>query len=499
MAEYQSAYAGKEIDERLGKVPGLETKVGQLSAEIDNKVTAPALPSEAKLREYAALFNGTKDIESFLFFTDPHLVNQTTIPEIKERVIGDLYTIRTYYESTPTNFALCTGDWIDDGYDAAEACFLLGIVSGLWREWFDGGCFAVGNHEYNDCGTELLDTQTVHNLLLPYEANNYYTYDGANTKFFVLDTGLLGYDITEYGWEQIDWLANKLIECDAKYSAIASHIWYVEDTDGTLVLTPFAEAVLQLAQAYNSRDVIELNGKNYVFTEVTGFVEFAIGGHKHVDKVAEEYGIPVILTANVTIAGYGRPTFDLVIANYTDRKIDFIRVGSYNNRTVTLAARSDLVTYTNLVPMSVSPVTDEVYNGVGYKNDTVRSSGAANNYENPRSGYVTTGLIDCHIGVNNDIPDIYIKGNIEFDDTEYSCIAFWGSNKKWLGIYFGTEFTKNVILTKLATGYYKISVQKTTAGVNYPYATWEEDLYFIRLTLKGTGEGLIVTLGEPIE
>ena len=36
--EYQSAYTGKEIDERLGKVPGLETQVGQLSAEIDDKV-----------------------------------------------------------------------------------------------------------------------------------------------------------------------------------------------------------------------------------------------------------------------------------------------------------------------------------------------------------------------------------------------------------------------------------------------------------------------------
>lgn len=33
MAEYQSAYTGKEIDERLGKVPGLETSVSQLSAE----------------------------------------------------------------------------------------------------------------------------------------------------------------------------------------------------------------------------------------------------------------------------------------------------------------------------------------------------------------------------------------------------------------------------------------------------------------------------------
>lgn len=38
--EYQSAYTGKEIDERLGKVPGLETSVSQLSAE---KVSKTAL------------------------------------------------------------------------------------------------------------------------------------------------------------------------------------------------------------------------------------------------------------------------------------------------------------------------------------------------------------------------------------------------------------------------------------------------------------------------
>ena len=32
--EYQSAFTGTQIDERLGKVPGLEESVGRLSAEI---------------------------------------------------------------------------------------------------------------------------------------------------------------------------------------------------------------------------------------------------------------------------------------------------------------------------------------------------------------------------------------------------------------------------------------------------------------------------------
>jgi hypothetical protein len=479
---------------------GLEVVDGKL------KVKGAALLSEGKLRQYAALFNGSEDIESFLFFTDPHLVNKTTLAEIRNNVMNDLQTIRDYYAGTPTSFVLCTGDWIDDDYDGDEACFLLGIVRGLWKRWFDDGCFAVGNHEYNDCGTQLLDVNTVHNLLLPHKENNYYAYDGNKTKFYVLDTGLLGYDHTEYGWEQIDWLAGKLIEDNAEHSAIASHIWYISGTDGTLVLTPFADAVLQLSQAYNGRTTITLNEKSYDFTAATGYVEFVIGGHKHVDKTAEEYGIPVIISANVTINGHGKPTFDLVFADYTNRKIDFVRIGAYSNRTVQLADRgSGDVTYTNLVPTAVSPVADEVYNGVGYKNNTIRSGNADQNYEGEKGGYVLTGIIDCYIKMTNwkTLPTIYVKGNIETDETEYSSVALWMDGKVRKGtLSFIREMNpqSGFIVERLADGYYKMTPTVRDDGkLAILVGMGSGDVTGIQINLKGTGEGLIVTVDEPIE
>lgn len=474
-------------------------EVARIAAKIDR-----TLPSAAKLKQYAALFNGTEEVEGFLFFTDPHLINKTTMDEIPKNVTSDLQTIRDYYANTPTSFALCAGDWIDDDYTGDEACFLLGVVRGLWKTWFGNGCFVIGNHEYNDCGEQILETDTIRNLLLPHEEKNYYTYNGDKTKFYVLDTGRLGYDHTEYGWEQIDWLANALIKDDAKYSAIASHIWYIADTDGTLILTPFADAVLRLAQAYNNRSAITLNEKTYNFAAAIGYVEFAIGGHKHVDKTAEEYGIPVVLSTSVTINGYGTPTFDLVLANYTARKIDFVRIGSYNDRTVSLAERNVVGDYTNLVPAAISPVADEIYNGIGYKNNTVRRGTASENYEGTRSGYVLTGIIDCYIPMYSvkNLPTIYVKGDVEIDGTEYSSIVLWMEDKMRKGVCSNIDLPSSGFTSeKLADGYYKFTVTLTDDGKNLKIlmSLGAGDVVGIQVNLKGTGEGLIVTVNEPIE
>ena len=46
MAEYNSTYTGKEIDERLGKVPSLEASVNQLSSQKANKTEVPTKLSE---------------------------------------------------------------------------------------------------------------------------------------------------------------------------------------------------------------------------------------------------------------------------------------------------------------------------------------------------------------------------------------------------------------------------------------------------------------------
>ena len=475
------------------------TEVERIVAKIDK-----ALPSETKLKQYAALFNGTDEVEGFLFLTDPHVINWTTMSENQKTVTGDLQIIRDYYTSTPTSFVLCTGDWINDDYTGDEACFLLGMVRGLWKTWFDNGCFAVGNHEYNDCGEQILDTNTVHNLLLPHEEKNYYTYDGNRTKFYVLDTGRLGTGHTEYGWEQIDWLAKKLIEDNAEHSAIASHIWYIADEDGTLVLTPFADAVLRLAQAYNDRTTITLNEKTYDFVSATGYVEFAMGGHKHVDKNAEEYGIPVILSTTVTINGYGKPTFDLVLVNYTNRKINFVRIGSHKDRTVLLAQRGDeeYVNYTNLVPTSLATDSDEVYNNIGYKNNTRAASTPAPSYEAEYSGFVRTGLIPYKVSNRPNLPSIYFKGSFHTNYTDPMPMIAWfksdktytRANQLFLEDYSNWPFK----VVELDTGYYRLDFTYNDSGVPKILNSVGYADYFV-LSLAGVGEGLVVTIGEPIE
>ena len=65
----------------------------------------------------------------------------------------------------------------------------------------------------------------------------------------------------------------------------------------------------------------------------------------------------------------------------------------------------DVITYVDLVPSAVSPTSDEVYNGVGYKLDTYLSSSTGHTTSTSNKGtVVATGLIPFATG------DYYIKG-----------------------------------------------------------------------------------------
>lgn len=142
--------------------------------------------------------------------------------------------------------------------------------------------------------------------------------------------------------------------------------------------------------------------------------------------------------------------------------------------------------YTNLVPTSQAADSTEPYNGKGYKNGVyLSSSGGDSSDEN----FVATGYIPYLWRTDN---VIYVKGA---QITDASHIRIYGYSDKGtspLGsaTCSGPNISVYFTMEELEAGnYYRLTpVNNNATGVNW-----------LRLSLVGTGENLIVTVNEPIE
>ena len=355
------AAAQEQIAEMWEQMSGMAGGDGQANIE--------GTDIEQTCIRFAGLLYGTDKAESFLFFTDPHLAGPS--PN-EERMLHYLNALKTYYNATPTTFALCGGDWLNDTepYQTDEdACYKLGRVVAWMNANFDRWYTAIGNHEDNTPfgidgegggqGTNAgLSNATIRNILLPMEENLYYSFDGAHSKCYVLNTSDFTYEndqtMTAYRWEQIAWLAERLKGDDADNSFITMHAGftpYGAASESEWVLSAMATNVLKLCEAYNKGTAITLGGVSYDFTGCTGCMRFILSGHSHVANVAETHnGIPVIGTYNLEYymrEGVDKPTFDLCLADYDAGVLHMVRVGKGGDRSVTMAVRGGL-TYTNL-------------------------------------------------------------------------------------------------------------------------------------------------------
>ena len=147
--------------------------------------------------------------------------------------------------------------------------------------------------------------------------------------------------------------------------------------------------------------------------------------------------------------------------------------------------------YTNLVPTSID--TDgSVFDGTGYKDGVYLSGG---NPTGSDAAITTTGFIPWTKNADGTVSPIYVKG-ATLDSAVSHCrlYTYGGADKDYAmqmkqegnsGTYaWGTHFTYET----LGDQYYKI----TALSVDQVNA-------YVRLSLKGSGANLIVTVGEPIE
>ena len=160
----------------------------------------------------------------------------------------------------------------------------------------------------------------------------YYSFFGTSTKFYVFDSGIdWNTAMSDYRWEQVDWLAQQLLNGNDAHIVLVIHIASVNDTQFQ-ESTPMADNLTKIAQAFNGRTSITLNGQTYNFSGKSGKVHCLLCGNVHSDHYKLLNNIPMYC---ITTAMDG--TFDLVLLDYAAGKLKTVSVGTGSNREMTLA------------------------------------------------------------------------------------------------------------------------------------------------------------------
>lgn len=292
---------------------------------------------------FSAAMRGMTEVDSFLFFTDPHLLQGENYDT---KFIESVEQIKKYYNATPTAFVVCGGDWYGayDTYD--EACYKSAYASAWMRGKFDNYYPIIGNHDTNQSGVNnsndgegILTPETVRNLWNPCRDTNYYSFDGVHAKYYVLDTFGEVQSDSDYMRTQIAWLGDKLKSDDRANSAVLMHIGFTSSdgtfSPGTFVIAPHTEKILQMCAAYNAGEQVTINDVQHDFTGCEGKVRFILSGHTHYDCLDSTTGIPLIATTQLNQSG--GLTFDLCAADYGNLKLQMVRVGDGESRLIDMA------------------------------------------------------------------------------------------------------------------------------------------------------------------
>lgn len=345
---------------------------------------------DSVVNKFCKLADGKDDIETFMFFTDPHLTNMSRYEGMDE-FVRDKYisTLQRYYNSLPLDNCICGGDWLDNAHTSPEACAILGFVDGVMRKLFRNYRPILGNHDTNPYSgnggsadwVNALTYKTVRNLMFRENKETYYSFDGVNTKFYMMNSGMsyvktmTNSTYNQYigpRWEQIAWLGNKLLTDDAANSIIAMHIyanadseeeWFSDETGLRAAgIHEFGYNCKRLAVAYNNRESITLNGITYNFSACTGRVLFILCGHSHLDYVDTSGEIPIVCTTNlegnywdddakVTLKS---ATFDNCLCDLDNMALFAVRVGAGVSRIVNYSPKTVAVGSTISLTKKVS-------------------------------------------------------------------------------------------------------------------------------------------------
>lgn len=297
---------------------------------------------KVKADEYCAMLNNSNIVENFIFFTDQHYGSQDGLSMDTELMQSHINIIEKYFNATPTDFVMSGGDWLNKGDTQVQACAKLGYIDGFMNAKFKKYYPILGNHDTNNQGianegaaaySGVLSNETIANLWFRNWGKNYYDFQTARVHWIILDTQHdFAPEMNDYKWQQIAWLGERLKANVYSNVVIAFHIYWQQESNNEI--SPITNNALNMAAAFNNKTTITLNGVVYDFSQTQGMVRCAICGHSHKDFNLMHNGIPVIATDRTGTSAI--PTFDFVCLDFTNKKFKSVRVGSGENREISI-------------------------------------------------------------------------------------------------------------------------------------------------------------------
>ena len=294
---------------------------------------------DTAIQNYAGVLLECGKSDQFVYFTDPHLLPKN---DFQLKFMEYTGVIGRMYDKTPTEFALCGGDWLVDGTTPTEAVFRLSLMDGRMKELFGERYFPMfGNHDDNIQGVEVdgvkqFSQDMIDNTMFSRFGKSYYSFDSKQATYYVLDSeqdSTPALSMNAHKWQQIDWLAKSLKEKDSQNNVICMHIFFNYPFTVGDSLVALADNAEKVASAYNSKTTITLNGITYDFTATSGKVRFMLGGHLHSDASdTVNYSVPIIMRTT-TLEGR-TPCYDLAIADWDNLKLKMLRIGGNRPETV---------------------------------------------------------------------------------------------------------------------------------------------------------------------
>ena len=437
--------------------------------------------------------------------------------------------LKYLHQHTPINKTIFGGDIVEAEGDApADMAYLWewrAAVRGLSNHHS-----VVGNHDDSNEVVDRWSEAYVYSFLLAAEETPdivrgdegfYYYIDDTveKTRYLYLDTASYHGNL-EYNTKQQAWLKQALLSTPAGWHIVAvSHIWVkVDYTAWPPVVTGLdssGKVALDMFDAYNAR-----TGD---FSGCTGKVEFAIGGHSHVDgDFTSDGGIPVIMTEcdgrgvrsglDCTKGTISEQSVNAVIADYTQGIVTIVRVGRGNSRIVNLdgSGSTDIPdnetdvpeepdaptgNFTNQLPIATDK-SGSVYNSIGYKTDTRISTSSGTDEERDESGWCSTGYIPVKTNDVVRFMNCVFNNTYAIDGTNRQQILYFDANKNLTGYSFTPDIVKQ---TTSSTGWNAVLDEDSNIiQVAIPASTANIDVSYMRIVAHEFTRQSVITVNEEI-
>lgn len=338
-AENKIDYVKRWVDSNnnlLSSVADFNDRISQLEGATSTMFTD-------RLKDYSALFSGKSNEHGFIFFTDSHDLAENFSDY---DVLLHMHFYRAIFENSPARYVLNGGDWINTKHTLEDAKYYIGRIPNMMRtEITEKSYGVIGNHELNIEGNysnldRIMSSEQIAQLWFGKNVG-YYTVDYGNTRCYMFDSGSQSTGMTDYRWEQVDWFANSLITNTIPHLFGLIHIIYKNKSALTEQVEPeLGDYITQVADAFNQRTSITLNGNTYDFSSAQGTFQFMLSGHYHNTQEHVYNNIPVIWSPSGRVAECIHVDFDddvfrcvriyMESTQKIDREINIIPIGCYS-------------------------------------------------------------------------------------------------------------------------------------------------------------------------